>query len=309
VGGVGGNLGRLAAGGFLGAEFYGPTYVDSFIITQTSDTRPRIQNMDVYFDGQKVGAITLPNNSWQTQEVDLGALCTANFNPTWVTLVATSFYSTGANAGVQSFSFTGTAVKAVDTPVDNVNLNAGKTATASGYIWTWSNTSFVTDGNLIGDYTQGTVWHKDGEDGINGQKAERSVTVNYGGELHNIGRVGIALITGQSCDANRGSPIQVTISGGIYGDGGKEVELCSETITLSSLIQYDRYTLNKPEWELNKVGWLKIEFPMSNDASDWYYLNNYFGLAEFQAFAKPIPEPVTMSLLALGGLAMLRRRK
>jgi len=37
--------------------------------------------------------------------------------------------------------------------------------------------------------------------------------------------------------------------------------------------------------------------------------NSYVELTEFQLFGRPVPEPVTLTLLALGGLALLRRRR
>jgi len=48
---------------------------------------------------------------------------------------------------------------------------------------------------------------------------------------------------------------------------------------------------------------LHITMPSTN-ASD-----NILRLWQFEVFGRPVPEPATMTLLALGGLAMLRRRK
>jgi len=65
--------------------------------------------------------------------------------------------------------------------------------------------------------------------------------------------------------------------------------------------------LTFPEWiDLDESGW------QAKNGDNWWIntsgTSGYFGLSEFQAFAA-IPEPATMTLLALGGLAMLRRRR
>ena len=79
------------------------------------------------------------------------------------------------------------------------------------------------------------------------------------------------------------------------------------------MTQYNRYNLS--EEFAGGTDFLTITFPAS-DSGQWNHLYPSWpivGLVEFQAFAgqvvPTIPEPATMTLLALGGLAVLRRRR
>ena len=68
----------------------------------------------------------------------------------------------------------------------------------------------------------------------------------------------------------------------------------------------------RPGWaETSPDDWWRATGDAVKDAENWWINSgsHSFGLTEFQAFASPIPEPMTMSLLALGGLALLRRRR
>ena len=87
------------------------------------------------------------------------------------------------------------------------------------------------------------------------------------------------------------------------------------------LTQYDRYDLVDKDGNpviFSNITSLTITFPAPNDTGAWWGTGSYYGVTEFQAFTLPtptevgirvIPEPATMTLLALGGLALLRRRK
>ena len=204
-----------------------------------------------------------------------------------------------------------------------------------------SSRAHVISNNLVSNTTATAVYWPRGGLGCD---TEQSLTVSYDTTQEAIGSVGIAL----AGDMGRDAPQWVIISGGTDDGEGHLTETYSETIFLDPVqLQYNRYDLPTvcknvdwlriafPKSEFVEV--LPYEYPEGATeeemaairaeinainaaaraaanavdlASGNWYINGdvNFGLVNFQAFA-PVPEPATMALLVLGGLAMLRRRK
>jgi len=72
------------------------------------------------------------------------------------------------------------------------------------------------------------------------------------------------------------------------------------TWVFPDVTQYARYALNDTFVDVVSLT-LKIHMPGGS--------YGWLGLTEFQAFTRPIPEPATMCLLALGGAVLWRRRR
>ena len=125
-----------------------------------------------------------------------------------------------------------------------------------------------------------------------------TVTYNPNALPEAINVIGLAFGTGDS--PSRDCPKWVTISDGVF----------TETIMISEVsTQYCRYELKHTF--LNPAS-LTITMPPAagdaTDAANWWILGDKnYSVSEFQAFYV-VPEPLTMTLLAAGGLAMLRRR-
>jgi len=148
------------------------------------------------------------------------------------------------------------------------------------------------------DYSDGKVesyWKTD-------ETGERSVTVDYGNNRPEfIGTIGLGFAGDWYY---RDCPKWVIVTDGVI----------SETIDIfAAACQYGRYELTTGFANPKSLTLIFPEWTGTAEDADNWWLNSggpsYFGLSEFQAFASVIPEPMTMSLLALGGLALLRRRR
>jgi len=192
---------------------------------------------------------------------------------------------------VDSFGF-----DARSTGVEDVNYNLN--ATLSSNRPRDARDSFLTAGNdgILRSY-------RDGDDAAYWEitRGPLSITATYNDEAKEIGSIGLAF----AGDATtRACPKWFIVS----DDHGN-----SQPIPLSEVTsQYGRYDLD-PAIFTEKITKLTVTFPEWGD--DWWRGVgasdvSWFGIMEFQAFAPlpPVPEPATMSLLALGGLALLRRR-
>jgi len=127
------------------------------------------------------------------------------------------------------------------------------------------------------------------------------------GEYPTLGSIGLGF-AGEGTD--RALPDYVTVIATLEGGGTAEMNIgiTKEWVDgawvtpakLTDVLQYARYALDDT---FVNVTSLTLKFTMPSTTY------NYLGITEFQAFvARPIPEPATMSLLVLGGLALLRRR-
>ena len=196
------------------------------------------------------------------------------------------------------FGFHGTAYEG---PKEiNFNLNSPlnpiyRDVTCAGQLSSFSSQSanIVVNGKLthgIGTSIDALVW-----DWLPGAEEPGSVTVFYN-DPQDVGIVGIALFGGSDSVAPRW--VEIT------DDKGETVRVfIDETLTF-----YNRYEL--PNGGFFGTQSLTITFPTPSDdrINDWYHSGGYYGLTEFQAFGPKIPEPMAMSLLVLGGAALLRRR-
>ena len=323
--------------GRLGAEFTGPTQVTSITIERLGITahdqnnRQPIKSFDVYADGSKapVATIVVPSTDKGPQEALIRDRVTGEpitITATWLTLIPTAKYTHvdgdpdkpsfgDVNSAVVSLGFNGTPHAG---PPVNPNLNSSTLGLVKDVTFEnlgpggGNNKSIPVDGKLHesndGDACFWRFGDKVGDDFF-GLGVEQSLTIHYDAEnpVEIIASVGIALLSNAY---DRIAPRWVEISA---NDGQSEIIYLD-----GNQLHYNRYDL---ENAFVDVEWLKITFPFTEEGEALDYENDWwsrppgvhsFGLVEFQAFAfaqHPVPEPATMALLALGGLALLRRRK
>jgi len=147
----------------------------------------------------------------------------------------------------------------------------------------------TNNGDLVNNYgSNGVLWAASHA----GKTIELTATYE---DLQTIGSIGLAFA---GDDGNRYSPASITVVG--TDKDGELIATMDIAINAESAL-YGRYALND---DFVDVKYLTLQFVVPLDIPG----TGYIGIHEFQAFA-PIPEPATMSLLALGGLALLRRRK
>ena len=260
---------------------------------------------------------------------------------TWLNLVLVSQHTssgTDPQSAVKEFWFNGTPCP---TSAYETNLNVGRDFLAVGNVGSGGASSHnagdgskVLDGNPYGGggnsdslFYARDLRYQPFNDAYMAGEREQSFTVFYGEDRPTIGSIGLSFLAN---NADRDIPKWVIISD---GDGH------NLRVTIDSMMcQYNRYDQGLPcDADGNVLGGdpvyfdtvfkntasLKLTFPEWIDLEDepgWraknsdnWWINTsgtsgYFGLSEFQAFAA-IPEPATMSLLALGGLAVLRRKR
>jgi len=326
------NVKGAICGGGYGLAFDGPTTVTSFSVDAQPDDgggRRILPGFYVYANGQVAGYIDMDGtrdaqvdlpiwavNADRTLALDgndqpIPVAITAN----WLTLVpkeGSAALGMLAQTGAMQlgYSFHGTPYESAS-PTET-DLNVGKTVTASGGTGGGSASSIVT-GNLASYHkTNELYWQVNGADNT----GARWATVYYD-EATDIGSVGIALFAGS--DGNRRAPVWVEIVGGTMDGLGQEIETGRQAVILDDVLTYyNRYNITEPGFD--GIDWLRIEFPDvtdENDLANWWSRSGVTGLTAFQAFADPvslatvtaIPEPATMSLLILGGLALRRRRR
>jgi len=298
----------------FGAEFAGPTTVTSLTIEQMGGYAA-MQTLWVYADGVRVGTLSLPNDlSRQTYEfadylTDLDGKPLSSVPVTWGLAFSHRTSWPGANGGITYYAFNGTPY--LGEPV-NPNLH-----TTEGVIKEFGATNMyvsgnypldvpkagarITDGILNNSLDPMAFWEHNNFPQLATAGTEQSFTVFYN-DPQTIASIGLAFMAD---DGDRATPNWVTISG---SQPGQVV-----TIMLDQwLRQYNRYNLtddqNHPVMFEDTL-WLKITFPPA-ETGNYSGTATVWGLLEFQAFqfaTSHIPEPATMTLLALGGLALRRR--
>ena len=285
--------------GQLGAEWAGPVELWSLTVTQLPAGRDQLKTLWLYtspttyyvipFDATEAG-------QQGEQVIDLAALNGGKpvlAERSYVTLVVKDSYPGGdGNMGVVSYGFDARWIGPAD-----VNVNHSETGTVMSQTGGYDINSAVpiyavpsrTNDGLIaaGGGSQGTFWRMSEDE-------PASLTATYL-TPQTVGSIGLAFAGDEK---TRNCPKWVTVSDGL---GNSEIVYIDETLT-----QYGRYELSGPFVDI-----LSLTVTMPPTDGDNWWINDggtTFGITEFQAFAA-IPEPVTMSLLALGGLAMLRRRR
>jgi len=308
--------GRNCGGGH-GFAFDGPTQVTSLTwepsLTETG--RDLVKGFDVYANGMLVGIVEFADVREKQTALIMGRdadgkstgqpiVVTAN----WLTLVVRGMYSHGdTNSGVRDFYFSGTPYAG---PVEaNLNHTLNPTITASPLNNPHSNSSpyCVVNGNLACTSNGDSYFW-----GFDDSETGKSVTFDYGDQPVDVRSVGLALFANEP---DRAAPRWVEITGSQPGQ--------SYTLYLDgTFTYYNRYDLldeNGLPMTWNTTS-LTVTFPTGNSDADWWPgTRNWYGLTEFQVFdhvtpeasfaLASVPEPATMTLLALGGLAMLKRRR
>jgi hypothetical protein len=321
----------------LGVSFAGQTVVESLTIIQFRDNwqRRMIDQFDVYANGELVGMVRLQNdptlphgtgkkefNEQTVPILGLDGVTPITLTATWITLVLNTQHSASdARSAIEDFWFNGTPC---DTSNYETNLNLHKEFTPTNNYTGGGHGghgpgSVVLDGNLHSAAVNGRSMFWVSDDG----QSEQSFTVHYGSAQPVVGSVGISFLSGHG---DRNIPKWVIIS----DSHDNYIKIDVDPM----MFQYNRYDQG---WLVDADGTLlgdemvcfddyftdttslKLTFPRWNDLANnwWTNSSNAYGLTEFQAFAErvpdamwaPIPEPATMTLLALGGLAMLRRKR
>jgi len=271
--------------------------------------RNYVKQFDVWADGALVGYVPLADlernqTNLPIYSYETNAPMTVK-GVTWMTFVCTEIYKAGWDAGglLQSFSVNGAPVAGADPVRPNLNLGQSYTSShTSGGGVTYYDGKTVTDGILthLGS-AYSPLWNRGGlgSDPV-------SVTVSYGDERCDVGSVGIAFA---AHEGNRGAPRWVWISSDRHAEytDGVKIDI-SDVLTYYNRYDLLEYIENEKDMKyFQGISELTITFPKADDAAAWYTTQSFFGLTEFQAFAPVVPEPATMTLLALGGLALLRR--
>ena len=298
--------------GFFGAQWDGPVEVSTITLNQFDDTaqfRPLPKTVYAYTSTTAAPiVIELPNNRTITQ-FDL-----TQFNGgkpilaenSYLMLAVQNYWSTGnTNIGILSYGFGAQAVGPADV---NVNLGAAAALSPSRlntYSATWMNDGMIA---TVPDSTQWAEWNNGAAFNSNAfwQRDEAAIVTMTYDDAVDIASIGLGLAAAGS---NRDCPKWVTIEAKL--ENGKTI---SQPVPLNpNLTQYGRYDLDIPLFDVVQ---LKLIMPPDDavgianggESANWKVndTRNY-GITEFQAFA-PVPEPATMVLLVLGGLAMPRRR-
>ncbi|MCL2700511.1 MAG: PEP-CTERM sorting domain-containing protein [Phycisphaerae bacterium] len=295
--------------GYFGAQWDGPVEVYTLSLTQLVDAgRQRPDVIYLYTDTNPENYIEINLAAlWgdgttiqgKEQVIDLTAFNGGKpilANNSYLLMAVQTMHPGGndSNFGVLSYGFEAKVAGDLDV---NLNRLPGSTATGTGS----GGYAGLIDGRIhaIGD-GNGIFWNR-------GNTDPNTVTVSYL-EPQTIGSIGLGMAAG---NADRDCPqwVDITATFANNSTATQRIHLTKE------MVSYGRYTL--PDGPF--VDAVKLTLTMPPGAGDEeamaanWWLNGRaadlnFGLTQFQAFA-PIPEPATMTLLALGGLAMLRRRK
>ena len=286
-----------AGRGYFGAQWDGPVEVYTLELTQFADTgtdRKRPWVLHAYTGPTTYVEIELAyTQDWQKLDfVELlgGPILASN---SYLVLAVQSMHDGNAdtNFGVITYNFTAKAVGEADV---NYNVLPGVTASMNNPLIHAPEKTIDGQIAAVGTGTS-PYWTRNAA-------AERDmlkVTYDPANLPETVGSIGL----GFAGDAHtRDLPKWVDI-----GDGTR-----TERIYISEVsTQYCRYELSAP---FLSPAYLTVTMPpadgTSADAANWWIFNDAnYGITEFQAFATAIPEPVTMTLLTLGGLTLLRRRR
>jgi len=307
-----------ADGGF-GAQWAGPVEVSTLTLNLSDALNRAIPKTIWVYTSTTADpvVIELPNDRTMTK-LDL-----TQFNGGKSILADNSYlvlaiqdYWPGLTAGnlpVISYGFDAKAVGPAD-----VNVNLGATMKGGNVL---NNDVITYNPNMLNDglivaVPMNTTWdaYNNGEplkEGVYWSRTnglEQSATAVYENPV-DIGSIGLGILTSGS--AGRNCPKWVTLEA-LLEDG----RVISQRVDLNKdLAQYGRYELDTPLFDVKE---LKLILPpddvpagvLSTETDNWKLNggNANYGLTEFQAFAPAVPEPATMSLLALGGLVLLRRK-
>jgi len=283
--------------GFFGAQWAGPVEVYSLSMNQLVDSGrscPDTVYLYTNTDPTKYVEIRLPNQqgAWD-QPIDLRPFNGGQpiyAENSYLLLAVQTMHPGGndANFGVMSYGFDAKAVGPADV---NVNLDAVEVK-LTGALW---NSPERTNDNKIATWGSDTMmfWTRDASGVVTNE-----LIVTYDGP-RTIGSIGLAF-EGDADSGRRDCPLWVEIVPD--GDLSRKQRIELEP----GMLAYGRYEL--PDGPLVGVTELTLLMPRGDDLSAWIVRNDRnFGITEFQAFAA-VPEPATMTLLTIGGLA-LRRRK
>jgi len=296
-------VGNPAYGQF-GAQWAGPVEVSTLTLQMWDDPGRKIPAIIYLYTSAdpKVAPIEIPYPLDRgLREIDLtqynGGKPILCANSYLLAVVQTMHPNTGGdgNFGIVSYGFEATVAGPADPNLNHKDL--GTTPSGTGMYTGTGNLNMVNDGVL---HAGVSYWVRDG--------AEDTLTMTYSTAQESVGSIGLG-VTGDAHD--RDCPMWVNVTA-TFSNG----KTATQRIDLrGEMLAYGRYDL--PEGPFYDVVKLTLTMPKGVDDPDndyfvkdnwWLYGDINYGFTQFQAFAA-VPEPMTLTLLAAGGLALLRRRR
>jgi hypothetical protein len=288
--------------GLLGAQWPGPVEVSTLSLEMWDDANRKIPSTIYLYTSTdpRVAPIEIPYPLDRgLREIDLtvynGGQPILAANSYLLVAVQTMHPNTGGdgNFGVKSYGFEAKAAGPA-----NTDLNLDATVSGTGMYMGTGSIAFVNDGVL---HTRVSYWVRD--------DAEDTLTMTYRSAQESIGSIGLG-VTGDAHDRDAPMWVYVTATFSNGKTSTQRIDLRGE------MLSYGRYEL--PDGPFYDVMSLTLTMPLGADDPDneyfvkdnwWLFGDKNYGFTQFQAFAgPPIPEPLTLTLLAAGGLAVLRRR-
>ena len=295
----------LPGTGQFGMMWNMPVKVTEFTLTQVaSDVRLRPQYVHIYTSPTAEPILLKLDNTQDTRTYKLPAPIYAVNSYLMVVPLYDAQHpvypgvSGNQVFGIMDFHFTATPIKGA---VADENLNAGLTIGVNRNPDAGGNLGLLTTGQDIFDNgsTSQPYWLM-----TSGPALE--LTATYAGDPRTVGSIGLAF-AGDEWD--RACPKYVDVY--INGDDSTSVRVYIGRANEKddpTFTQYGRYYFDTPFTDVES---LTVVLPNGVADAWWCVLprNPYVGVREFQAFTPrpPIPEPATLTLLALGSLAIWRR--
>ena len=290
----------------FGVMWDGPVEISSFTLTQApDDIRQRPHWISLYIsptecigtfelaDTQDAQTITFPPVLAKNAYVMVVVENRGDDYPSALWREDNTTSGNYASWGVMDCTFAATPKWPGGIADVNVNLTATISSSRGPDYSAVSGFGCLADGVIVNtDYLETPFWYW-------AQSGALELTATYA-TAQAIGSIGLGFV-GDPYDRAYPEYVDVYVT---YDDNSTS-DWIHIPLDGFAFTQYWRYEFDAP---FENVQSLTVVLPTGVDGA-WQGTDSFFGLTEFQAFAPRVPEPATMALLTLGGLAMLRRRK